>query len=261
MAELTSVLTRACAAARRSLAWIGRHELGTIVLLVLVCGGVWGFVELADEVLEGETESLDRTILLALRNPDDMSDPLGPRWFEEAVRDFTGLGGMGVVTFLTVAAVGFLLLEGKNRATVLLVTAIVGGLAVSSLLKWSFDRARPDLVPHGSHVYTSSFPSGHSFMAAATYLTIGSLLARMHSGLATKAYFLLMAILLTGAVGISRVYLGVHWPTDVLAGWTVGASWSLLCWTVARHLQRAGTIEAATPAVAPDAPADQGESV
>ena len=225
--------------------WVGRHELGTIVSLLVLCSGLWGFVELADEVVEGDTASIDHRILLALRNPDNLSDPIGPRWVEELMRDFTGLGGVGVVTFLTVAATGFLLLEGRRRAMLLLLAAVLGGILASLTLKWSFDRPRPELVPHGSYVYTSSFPSGHSMMAAATYLTIGALLARMHSDVRTKAYFIVLATLLTVAVGFSRVYLGVHWPTDVLAGWTMGGFWALLCWTGARRLQRRGDIEPA----------------
>jgi undecaprenyl-diphosphatase len=244
-------LAAAAAALRRGLTWIGLHERGTIVSLLVLCAGVWGFSELADEVGEGETESVDRRILLALRNPADPADPLGPRWLEEMMRDFTALGGVGVLTFLTAAALGFLLLEGKHRAATLLGSAVLGGWIVSTFLKWSFDRPRPDLVPHGSYVYTSSFPSGHSIMAAATYLTIGALLARMHSGLATKAYFLVLAVVLTVAVGVSRVYLGVHWPTDVLAGWTIGGCWALLCWTIARRLQQKGEIEPASSSTAP----------
>jgi undecaprenyl-diphosphatase len=97
-------------------------------------------------------------------------------------------------------------------------------------------------VPHGSYAYTASFPSGHSMMAAIVYLTLGALLARLH-GPWVKAYVLLMAGLLTFVVGVSRVYLGVHWPTDVLAGWTAGAVWAVLCWLAARKLQRTGQLE------------------
>jgi undecaprenyl-diphosphatase len=240
---------------RRGLSWIGRHELGTILSVLAVCAGVWAFAELADGVRDGELNTLDRRILLALRSPSDLSDPIGPLWLEEMVRDFTALGGIGVLTFLTLAALGFLMLQGKSRVMALLLSAIVGGWMVATALKWSFDRARPDLVPHGSHVYTSSFPSGHAMMSAATYLTIGALLARTQSGFAAKAYFLVLAMLLTGAVGVSRVYLGVHWPTDVLAGWTMGGCWALLCWTIARALQRRGQIEPESPGVQqPDAP-------
>ena len=222
---------------------LGRHETGLLLVVALLAGGTWGFVELAGEVLEGETSTFDQTVLLAMRSPADPSDPLGPHWMEELVRDFTALGGVGVLTFLTLAVAGYLALERKWRTMVLVVAAIFGGMILSNMLKGLVARPRPDLVPHGSYVYTSSFPSGHSMMAAVTYLTLGALLARVQPRRRVKAYLLLLAILLTVLVGFSRVYLGVHWPTDVLAGWASGAMWALLCWMVARWLQRRGRIE------------------
>lgn len=225
------------------IAWLGRHELATLIALVLVAAGVWGFAELADEVMKGATSSFDETVLLAMRNPQDRADPRGPKWLEEIGRDLTALGGMVMLTFVTLAVAGYLLLDGKRRAAAFVLVAIAGGLLLSLVLKGGFDRPRPDLVPHGSYVHTTSFPSGHSMMSAVTYLTLGALLARMHSRPSMKAYALLLAVLLTGAVGVSRVYLGVHWPTDVLAGWTAGATWALLCWLVARWLQRRGQVE------------------
>lgn len=230
-------------APRRLLTWIGRHELLLFVLLALAAGGGWAFAELADEVMEGETRDLDVAVLLALRNPADIGDPLGPRWMEETVRDFTALGGMGVLGLVTLAAVGFLLLERKWRAALFVAGAIGGGMVLSLALKHGFDRPRPDLVPHGSYVVTSSFPSGHSMMSAVAYLTLGALLARMQPRLAMKAYLILLSVLLTALVGVSRVYLGVHWPTDVLAGWAAGATWAALCWAAARWLQRRGRVE------------------
>ena len=211
--------------------------------MVLIAGGIWSFVELAGEVSAGETDTFDRTILLALRNPADLSDPLGPNWVEELGRDFTALGGVGILTVLTLAVSGFLLLQHRYRATVIVLLSVAGGLVVSTLLKLVFDRPRPDLVPHAAYVYTSSFPSGHSMMSAATYLTLGALLARVQPRRAVKAYLMIIAALLTIGVGVSRVYLGVHWPTDVLAGWALGATWALLCWLTARWLQRRGQVE------------------
>ncbi|MFV0442659.1 MAG: phosphatase PAP2 family protein [Planctomycetaceae bacterium] len=243
MSDETDLWGRGLRELQRGLAWIGRRERGTIVSLLVVCGGVWGFVELTNEVSAGTTNSFDRQILLALRSPQDLSDPIGPRWLEEMMRDFTALGGVGLIATLTGAALGVLLLEGKSRGLGLLIAAVVGGFILSNTLKWIVDRPRPNLVPKESYVYTSSFPSGHSMLAASTYLTIGALLARMHAGAATKAYFIILATLLTVAVGISRVYLGVHWPTDVLAGWTIGGCWALICWIVAGGLQNSGRLE------------------
>jgi undecaprenyl-diphosphatase len=225
------------------MAWLGGYELSMVATLALVMSGMWGFVELADEVVGGETVSLDRALLLAMRDPADLSDPLGPAWVEELLRDFTALGGVGVLTFLTLAVTGFLVLQGRSRGAVLVLAAVGGGLVMSTYLKDVFDRPRPDLVPHASYVYTTSFPSGHSTMSAATYLTLGALLARVQPRRWVKAYLLVLATLLTLLVGVSRVYLGVHWPTDVLAGWMLGAIWAQLCWLGARWLQRRGRLE------------------
>jgi undecaprenyl-diphosphatase len=221
-----------------------RLELRGLVLLVLAFAGAWGFAELADEVLEGETRRIDEALLRAMRDPADLSDPIGPRWFEEMARDFTALGGLGVLMLLVGAAATYLLLLGKRRGALFILAAVGGGQALSLLFKWGFDRPRPDLVPHGSFVYTASFPSGHSMMAAVTYLTLGALLARMHERAALKAFFLGTAACLTVLVGVSRVYLGVHWPTDVLAGWAAGAVWAIACWLVVLWFQRSGAVEA-----------------
>ncbi|HJX28932.1 MAG TPA: phosphatase PAP2 family protein [Thermoanaerobaculia bacterium] len=222
---------------------LARQELLPLLLLVLVAGGVWVFAELAEEVREGDTVNVDRAILLSMREPDDLSDPLGPRWLEETGRDFTALGSIGVLAALTLAVCGFLILDRKGRAALLVFAAVGGGFLGSTLLKEGFQRARPDLVPHGMQVYTASFPSGHSMMSASTYLTIAVLLARVQKRRRLRAFILFLAALLTLLVGLSRVYLGVHWPTDVLAGWTAGGVWALLCWAAALRLQRQGAVE------------------
>lgn len=220
-----------------------RSEYMLLLLIVLIGGGAWGFIELADEVLEGETHAMDEAILLAMRNPDDRSDPLGPGWVEEIGRDLTALGGVAILAMIALVVAGHMVLRGKHRAALYLAVTVGGGMLLSTLLKLGFDRPRPDLVPHESIVYTASFPSGHSMMSAVVYLTLGVLLARMESRAKLKIYVLSVAVFLAIAVGVSRVYLGVHWPTDVLAGWTAGATWALLCWLGARALQQRGEME------------------
>jgi undecaprenyl-diphosphatase len=220
------------------------HELPPLILLLLVIGLVWMFVEIADEVIEGETHPVDEALILAMRNTLDLSDPVGPLWLGELGRDFTALGGTGVLTFITLAVVGYLLLHNRYRVMVLVVIAVLGGTLLSFVLKVGIDRPRPELVPHGSYVYTASFPSGHSMMSAVVYLTLGALLARIHPQRRTKAYILTVAVLTTLAVGLSRVYMGVHWPSDVLGGWTLGTAWAVLCWLVARWLQMRGQVDA-----------------
>jgi undecaprenyl-diphosphatase len=218
-------------------------ERRTLIALVLLAGAVWGLVELADEVREGEQIGVDRMLLLLFRNPLDPTDPIGPLWLEEAVRDVTALGGTTVLAIITLSAAGFLVLAGKRSAALFVLVAIGGAMALSSGMKAGFERPRPDLVPHGMAVYTASFPSGHATGAAASYLTLGALLARFQPRRRVKIYLLTLAVLLTVAIGLSRVYLGVHWPSDVLAGWTLGAGWALLCWLVVRALQRRGKVE------------------
>jgi undecaprenyl-diphosphatase len=236
----------------KRLTWFGaavrrvkKSDTSILVLLFLVIGGIWLFTALADEVLEGETSHVDETLLLMMRNPTDHSDPLGPRWLEELGRDITALGGMGILTLFTFLAAGYLLMLGKRRAALLALLAIGGGFALSVMLKHGFDRPRPDLVPHFTYVYTRSFPSGHSMGAALTYLTLGALLARIHERRRLKIYFLTWAMLLTFLVGVSRIYMGVHWPTDVLAGWVAGAVWAFACWLAALWLQHKGFLEPA----------------
>jgi len=225
------------------LRWIGSRELSVLFVIFALMASLLIFVELADDVMEGDTGEFDRVILLSMRNSQDLSDPIGPRWVEEIGRDLTALGGNAVLTLLTLAVMGFLILEGKHRMAIVLVVATLGALSLSTVLKHSIDRDRPNLVPHGSVVYTASFPSGHSMLAASTYLTMAALLIRTHKNRRIKAYILLVAVTTTILVGVSRVYLGVHWPTDVIAGWTAGAAWALLCWLLARWLQLHGAVE------------------
>jgi undecaprenyl-diphosphatase len=229
--------------AREAGARFGLAETGPLLSLAVLSLGAIGFLQIAGEVLEGETSSLDRRLIVALRNPADLSDPIGPLWFEEVARDVTALGGNAVLTLLTAAVAIYLLLTGKKGAALLVLGAVVGGTLLSSGLKIGFSRPRPDLVPHGAPVLTASFPSGHAMLSAVTYLTLGALLARVQPRLRVKAYLIGLAITLTLLIGASRVYLGVHWPSDVLAGWTMGAAWASLCWFVALQLQRRGAVE------------------
>jgi undecaprenyl-diphosphatase len=117
-------------------------------------------------------------------------------------------------------------------------------MALSFALKHLFGRERPDIILHMVMVHTPSFPSGHAMLSAVIYLTLGALLAQVVQRRASRIYFLTVAMVLTFLIGLSRIYLGVHYPTDVLAGWAVGLAWALFCWLVARQLQRRGAIEA-----------------
>jgi undecaprenyl-diphosphatase len=227
---------------RRLLNWLGGHELVMLLALAGIAAGVWTFAALASEVKEGETRGFDREVLLAMRHPGDLS-PRGGAGVEEAARDITSLGSFSILGLITLFGAVFLALDGKKHMACFAGASVVGGMIVSSLLKELFQRPRPEIVPHLAYASNTSFPSGHSMMSAVTYLTLGAILARSHDRKAVKAFFLLVAALLCLLVGVTRVYLGVHWPTDVLAGWTAGAVWALLCWVTARWLQGRRTLE------------------
>lgn len=221
-------------------------EKSALLMFGLTVAALFAFGSLADEVIEGDTRTFDEFILLAFRNQADLSDPIGPAWLEEMMRDFTALGSVAVLAAITLTVVGFLALARKRHAAMLVTGAIMSGVLLSNLLKWGFDRSRPDLVTHISVVYTQSFPSGHAMLSAIVYLTLGVMLARTQAEPRVKIYLLSVAAVATILVGVSRVYLGVHWPTDVLAGWTIGAAWALLCWLVMLWLQGRGKVEQET---------------
>jgi undecaprenyl-diphosphatase len=214
-----------------------------LVLFLLAAAGLLVFLMLASEVREGEIFGLDRWLIQALRSPDDPSVPVGPLWLRLTLRDITALGGSPVLTLLTLISAGYLIAARKAATAAFLVAAISTGAIASTLLKLLFARARPDLVAHLVDTYSTSFPSGHAMNSAVTFLTLGALLARAEDNRSVRIYLMAVAVSLTLIIGFSRVYLGVHWPSDVLAGWCVGATWAILCSWLARILQRRRTIE------------------
>jgi undecaprenyl-diphosphatase len=231
---------------RRAGSWLGRADLVVLVASLAAAVSALAFLVVADLVTDGPPGHTDERLIRALRNPDDPSDPIGPPWAEEMARDVTALGGYAVLTLLVTSVVGYLLLSRRHHAAVFVVAATLGGLLVSNLLKGFYDRPRPDVVPHLSHVSSASFPSGHAMLSAVVYLTLGALLARIVEGRWLRVYFLGVAVVLSVLVGVSRVYLGVHYPTDVVGGWAAGVAWAVGCWLAARYLQRHGVVEGET---------------
>jgi undecaprenyl-diphosphatase len=221
-------------------------ERTVLVAVILGAAALFAFAKIANEVGQGETRAFDEWLLLSLRTPGEPAVPIGPKRVQELMRDLTALGSTGVLTIMVLSVVGFLSMTRKGHAAILVLVSVVGGTLLSQTMKFAFARPRPDLVPHGAEVYTASFPSGHSMMSAVVYLTLGALLARTQPDRSVKVYIMTIAVVLTLLVGISRVYLGVHWPTDVLAGWSLGGVWALLCWLVMVYLQKRGNVESAT---------------
>ncbi len=205
------------------------------VILLCMAGivlALMAFAEITDDVLEGETHAFDKKILMMMRDGNNPQNPWGPPWVAEMVRDISGLGGIVILALVTFGAGLYLWMLRKKGAAVFLFVTVILGTLLSNLLKHGFGRPRPDLVPHGSYIFTNSFPSGHSMMAAIVYLSIGILLARAHASYRLKLYFIFTSILITLLIGVSRVYLGVHWPTDVLAGWLAGGVFAVMAYTL-----------------------------
>ena len=224
------------------LARLGAHEVGAIVAVFVAAALLLLFGAIAEEVVEGETHRLDRAVLMWFRTATDPAELIGPEWFEEMGRDVTALGSYAFVIIIVTVATGYLLMIRKFGLALLLLAAEAGGMLISTLLKQLFDRPRPDLE-HAARVFTASFPSGHATLSAVTFLTLGALLTRVTDDRKSKLYFMGTAIVLTIMVGLSRLYLGVHYPSDILAGWCVGSAWAVLCWGGALWLQRRGEVE------------------
>ena len=215
-----------------------RTELRVLLVALAVLGFAIGFVFVADNVAQGDTRDFDERMVRALRRADDPAVPIGPALLRSGALDITALGSPTVLGLVVLAATGYLFIHGLYRTGSFVFVASCGGWFLNWSLKQAFDRPRPDLVPHLREVMSSSFPSGHALTSAAVYLTLGTLLMRLARGRIAKFYCIAIAMLATLLVGSSRVYLGVHYPTDVLAGWLIGLSWALLCWMIERALER-----------------------
>jgi undecaprenyl-diphosphatase len=209
---------------------IDRLETRTLLALFCLAGALWAFLFLAGEISEGETSTLDRHLIMLLRVNGNEAAPIGSLWFQDAMRDVTALGGFPFLVMLTIVAALGLILHSKRRESAILVVTALCSQASIEILKAFYDRPRPDTILHGVHVYSPSFPSGHSAESTAIFLTLASLIAMLEGKTAAKVLPYAVAIIIIAGVGFSRVYLGVHWPTDVLGGWVLGAGWALLAW-------------------------------
>lgn len=220
----------------------GWNEWIVLLGMAVFSLAVWGFVELADDAPEGSYLALESKILRAFRTPEDPAIGIGPWWLPEAARDVTALGGAVGLGLLVAFVLGWLLLRGRYRTALFILVATAGGMVLGHGLKTIYGRERPTVVPHLSEEKSLSFPSGHSMQSSVVYLTLGALLARSVPRRREKIYLVFAAAFLSVLVGVSRVYIGVHYPTDVLAGWSAGTAWALLCGTVAWWFQQRGKL-------------------
>jgi undecaprenyl-diphosphatase len=223
--------------------WIGRYETSVLVVIVVALAAVWVFIEIADEVRDGDTLRFDDWALRALRDPQDLHIPIGPKWLPKVGRDLTALGGVTFLGLLTMSVVGYFWLRKMYAVGTLVLAITVSASLLNVGLKDFYERPRPELVPHLTEEYSASFPSGHAMLSTVVFLTLATLLGRFTPEYRLRAYYLGIALTLSLLVGVSRVYMGVHYPTDVLAGWVAGLVWGLICWLVTKELQRRGIIE------------------
>jgi undecaprenyl-diphosphatase len=215
----------------------GRTLIRPLAVLLVLCAACFVFLKLADEVREGETQRVDERVLRSLRTPADPAVPIGPTWLLPAARNLTALGSVPVLLLVVAAVAGFLALARRWWHLALVLGASTGGVLLLVILKRVFDRPRPTVVPPLMLENTPSFPSGHAMMSAVIYLTLGTLLAQLCPRWRERIYVVSVAVVLTVIVGLTRLYLGVHYPSDVLAGWSVGLAWALISELVARVLR------------------------
>jgi undecaprenyl-diphosphatase len=215
-----------------------RAEAVLIAALSLVAILIGIFAEIASDLAEHPDHAWDLSVLNALRESGQPDNPIGPRWLEIAMTDLTALGGVAVLVAVGLIVVGFLLVQRRPLGVMTLVTALGGGLALSQAMKLLFGRERPPLIYRAAEAVNASFPSGHAMLSAVAYLTIGAILARSMQRTREKLYVMGVALILTFVVGVSRIYLGVHWATDVLGGWSIGVAWATTCWAAAWAAER-----------------------
>jgi undecaprenyl-diphosphatase len=209
-----------------------RTEAAALVAMSIISGALLVFVGIADEMTEGDSHAFDMAVLQTLH--PEAGNPVGPAWLQHAAEDFTSFGSISVLVTITLAAGGFLLLRRRSLEAVILAVALGGGLAISEGLKGFFSRARPPDIYRAVEALNPSFPSGHALLSAVVYLTLGAMLARSTKSRAIRTYVMTGAIMIAMLVGVTRVYLGVHWASDVLAGWCLGAAWGTACWMFER---------------------------
>ncbi len=231
----------------------GWKEFVLVIAMFVFAVAIWTFAELADDAVPGEYLELESKILRAFREPGNLDDAIGPPWVLSVMRDITALGSVVVLALLVGLVLGLLVLKQRRRTALLILFATVGGSSLGTGFKTLFARERPTEVSHLMHVSSRSFPSGHSMMSSVVYLTLGALLGQTMARRREKIYLIGAAVFVTVIVGVSRVFLGVHYPTDVIAGWAAGTAWALLCWMLAWWLQQRGQLRQPPPET--DAPA------
>jgi undecaprenyl-diphosphatase len=218
---------------------LARSEFAALGALLVLTLGIMSFFEIADDATEADGRLVDQTILTLLRPfADDPDRPWGPWWLKEAASDITSLGGISVLALFGLFVVTFLIIQRKWLSSLLLVIGLAGGVLLSEGLKAVFERERPPAAVQAVETLNASFPSGHALLATLFYLSLAIMLTRAFPKRRLKVFVLCVGIALAVLVGLTRVYLGAHWASDVLAGWAVGAAWAMALWLISYAAER-----------------------
>lgn len=211
--------------------WVGGHVRGfyaavgvfLLIGLFVVLGAAGLFALLAWRVRAGDTQSFDEAVLLWMNSH-------ATPWLDVAALEVTTLGAGVVLWMLVAVASAFLWVNRHHYSVFLLWIAVLGGGLLNSTLKSLFERPRPELFPWRTpHVGQSSFPSGHSMGAMAAYATLAYLIARLEPTPILRHLTFAVAAVVVLLIGMSRMYLGVHYPSDVIGGFIIGLAWAALC--------------------------------
>jgi undecaprenyl-diphosphatase len=232
-------------AVKRSLEWLRSQDLRLVATLAVIGGLVFAFIKIGRAVSGQETTGFDEAVLLALRTAPD--DPIGPESLTHAFMHISALGSGSVTGIIVLIAVIFFVVSGHWRYAMLMLACSLGTLAGMSLLKNFYERERPTVVTHIDPPGGHSFPSGHSMISAALYMTLAVLIARTMERRRQRVAVVAIGAALMMLIGFTRLYLGVHYPTDVLAGWTAGLLWALICGLIVNRLGKRGTSDMPKP--------------
>lgn len=213
-------------------------EIKLLLNLCVIAFSLFVFIVVAQEVKNGSTKEFDYWVLNSLRLSGNVKMPVGPEWLNILMTDITALGGAAIIALVTLTMIFYLFLKKNYSFLWLILIATLGGAVISLGLKELFSRERPPIEYHLLTVKSLSFPSGHATMSSIVYLTQGALVAKIQSVKSLKIYFILIAAVLVFLIGISRIYLGVHYPTDVVAGWSIGITWASVCWLITQYVPK-----------------------
>lgn len=219
---------------KRYFARVKGLEIQALLIWFSIATALWAFFYLGAEIGEGDTGTFDRRLISLLRTSDSVGEPIGPAWFKDSMRDVTALGGFTFLVLMTIVVVLSLLFHRKRREGIIVAATAIGAQFSIEIFKLLYDRPRPGRLLPPIHAYTASFPSGHTTESTALFLIVATVIATLEAKDNTKILAYTVAIFVIVAIGFSRVYLGMHWPTDVLGGWVLGTVWALVAWIVLR---------------------------